>query len=131
MSHSCFVGSFVEDVTMTKRVYEDDNISDEILNSVFDELGEEEQHGGSLFKFEFQKSSFPQHWKNTVHNQRYQSMLHQKRNPTRGDNSVHFDVDEIMNPLLCTSFLCHETWLHKDENRDTKQHNENVRLHES
>ncbi|RMX49638.1 hypothetical protein pdam_00002957 [Pocillopora damicornis] len=151
---------------MTKRVYEDDNISDEILNSVFDELGEEEQHGGSLFEF-------PQHWKNTVHNQRYQSMLHQKRNPTRGDNlgreitdaltrpirdtltqnkvplhyrmmfnlqsdhfthpfnSVHFDVDEIMNPLLCTSYLCHETWLHKDENRDTKQHNENVRLHES
>ena len=46
-------------------------------------------------------------------------------------NSVHFDVDEIMNPLLCTSYLCHETWLHKDENRDTKQHNENVRLHES
>lgn len=53
MSHSCFVGSFVEDVNMTKRVYEDDNISDEILNSVFDELGEEEQHGGSLFEFEF------------------------------------------------------------------------------
>ena len=74
MSHSCFVGSFVEDVNMTKRVYEDDNISDEILNSVFDELEEEEQHGGSLFEFEFQKSGFPQYWKNTVHNQRYQSI---------------------------------------------------------
>lgn len=59
MSHSCFVGSFVEDVNMTKRVYEDDNISDEILNSVFDELEEEEQHGGSLFEFEFQKVGSP------------------------------------------------------------------------
>lgn len=33
--------------------------------------------------------------------------------------------------MLCTSYLCHETWLLKDENRDTKQHYENVRLHES
>ncbi|CAH3160653.1 unnamed protein product [Pocillopora meandrina] len=84
---------------MTKRVYEDDNISDEILNSVFDELEEEEQHGGSLFEFEFQKSGFPQHWKNTVHNQRYQSMLHQKRNPTRGDNLGREITDALTRPI--------------------------------
>lgn len=64
-----------------------EDISDELLSSVFDASEEEEtQYGGSLFEFEFQKSGFPQNWKNVVHKQRYRTTLRQKRNPRRGED---------------------------------------------
>lgn len=84
---------------MTKRGFVDDisaecleDISDEILNSVFDASEEEEeeqqQYGRSLFEFEFQKIGYPTRWKNTVDKERFQATLHHKRNPTKRDNLV-------------------------------------------
>ena len=62
-----------------------EDISDELLNSVFNASEEEEtQYGESLF--EFQKAGFPQNWKIVVNKQRYRTTLRQKRNPKRGDD---------------------------------------------
>ena len=65
-----------------------------MLNSVLDEL-EDNQHGDSLFQFDFQKSGFPHRWKNVVNKQRYQATLHQKRNPTQEDD-VGTEISEAL-----------------------------------
>ena len=54
---------------------------------MFDASEEEEtQYGGSLFEFVFQKSGFPQNWKNFAYKQRSRTTLCQKQDSRRGDD---------------------------------------------